>query len=342
MTTGRGRWPVTARTGVAAALCVAATLAWAGTGGDEFWPRWVYFGVYTALAAEFLLRRALRVPPGRRRWLAVDGALGTLLASVDLAIWVLSGGGYFWPIWTILGVCAIFGFHAWIVSRPPGARERELAARVSTLSRSRRGAVDRQAAELKRVERDLHDGAQARMVSLALTLGLAGELLRRDPDGAARLLDEARSTAAAALDDLRAVMHTIHPPVLADRGLGDAVRALVLDLAVPVTVTGDPPPDLPAAVETAVYFAVAECLTNVVKHSGATAADVAFTHHPGGLRLTVTDNGTGKADPARGTGLRGIIDRLDAVDAALHVSSPPGGPTRVTITVPLADGSPTR
>jgi signal transduction histidine kinase len=340
MTIGRGRWPVTARTGVAATLCVAATLAWAGTGGGEFWPRWVYFGVCTALAAELLLRRALRVPPGRRRWLAVDGALCTLLVSIDLTVWVLSGGGYFWPIWTILALCAVFGLHTWIVSRPPGARERELAVQVSTLTRSRRGTVDRQAAELKRVERDLHDGAQARMVSLALTLGLAGELLHRDPDGAVRLLDEARSTAVAALDDLRAVMHTIHPAVLADRGLGDAVRALVLDLAVPVTVTGDPPPDLPTAVETAVYFAVAECLTNVVKHSGATAADVAFTDHPGALRLTVTDNGTGNADPARGTGLRGIIDRLDAVDAALHVSSPPGGPTHVTITVPLAEGSP--
>jgi signal transduction histidine kinase len=328
---------IAVRASVAAALCVAATLAWAGTSGGEFWPRWVYFGVCTVLAAELLLRRALRVPPGRRRWLAVDGALCALLVAVDLTVWVLSGGGYFWPIWTILALSAIFGLHSWVVSRPPGARERELAARVTTLTRSRRSAVDRQAAELKRVERDLHDGAQARMVSLALTLGLAGELLHRDPDGAARLLDEARSTAVAALDDLRTVMHSVHPAVLADRGLGDAVRALVLDLAVPVIVIGDPPPALPAAVETAVYFAVAECLTNVVKHSGATATEVAFTDRLGGLRITVIDNGTGNADPARGTGLRGIIDRLDAVDAGLHVSSPAGGPTRVTITVPLAD-----
>jgi len=335
MTTSRRRH-VVARTSVAAALCVSATLAWAVTGRGEFWPRWVYFGAGTVLATEFALRRALRIPSGRRRWLAIDGALCALLVSVDSAVWVLSGGGYFWPVWTILGFCSVFALHAWVVSRPPGKRERELAARVSTLTRSRRGAVDRQAAELKRVERDLHDGAQARMVSLALALGLAGELLRRDPDAAAQLLDEARSTAVAALDDLRAVMHSIHPAVLADRGLGDAVRALVLDLAVPVTVTGDPPPDLPAAVETAVYFAVAECLTNVVKHSGATAAEVAFIDHPGELRLTVTDNGAGNADPARGTGLRGIIDRLDAVDAALRVSSPRGGPTRVTITVPLA------
>ncbi|WP_433176482.1 sensor histidine kinase [Actinoallomurus sp. CA-150999] len=333
MTTGRRRV-----VGVAVALCAAATLAWAVTGVDEFWPRWVYFGIGTVLAAEFALRRALRVPPGRRRWLAVDGALCALLVLVDLAVWALSGGGYFWPIWQTLGLSAVFALHAWMVSRPPGKRERELAARVTRLNRSRRGAVDRQAAELKRVERDLHDGAQARMVSLALTLGMSGELLRRDPDAAARLLDEARATAVAALDDLRAVMHSIHPAVLADRGLGDAVRALVLDLAVPVTVAGDPPPALPAAIETAVYFAVAECLSNIVKHSGAVAGEVVFSEHSGVLRVTVADDGTGGADPAGGTGLRGIIDRLDAVDADLHVSSPPGGPTVITITVPLTDG----
>ncbi|GAA4606364.1 hypothetical protein GCM10023195_22860 [Actinoallomurus liliacearum] len=336
MTTCRRR--AVARVGVAAAPCAAATLAWAVTGVDEFWPRWVYFGVGTVLAAEFLLRRALRVRPGRRRWLAVDGALCALLVLVDLAVWALSGGGYFWPIWQALALSAVLSLHAWVAGRPPGARERELTARVARLTRSRRGAVDRQAAELKRVERDLHDGAQARIVSLALTLGLSGELLRRDPDAAARLLDEARATAVAALDDLRTVMHGIHPAVLADRGLGDAVRALVLDLAVPVTVIGDPPPALPAAIETAVYFAVAECLSNVVKHSGADAAEVAFTGRPGVLRVTVTDNGVGGADPVGGTGLRGIEDRLDVVDADLHVSSPPGGPSVVTITVPLTDG----
>jgi signal transduction histidine kinase len=222
--------------------------------------------------------------------------------------------------------------HYAVYRRPPGRRERELTARVSALTRSRSGALDRQAAELKRVERDLHDGAQARMVSLALSLGLAGELLRRDPDTAERLLGEARATAVAALDDLRAVMHSIHPPVLADRGLGDAVRALVLDLAVPVTVTGAPPSPLPAAAETAAYFAVAECLSNVVKHSGATEARVAFD----GDRIIVTDNGTGGADPARGSGLRGIADRLEAVDGRIEVRSPAGGPTELTITVPYS------
>ncbi|PWR05538.1 histidine kinase [Micromonospora acroterricola] len=322
------------RTTLAATLCVAATVAWLVTGRGEFWPRWVYFGVGVVLVGRLVLRRALRVPAGRRRWLALDAAVCALVAGVDLSVWVLSGGGYFWPIWTLLGIATILGSHGWVVSRPPGARERELAERIAALTRSRRGAVDRQAAELQRVERDLHDGAQARLVSLALTLGLAGDLVRRDAEGAARLLEEARGTAIAALDDLRTVTQSIHPAVLADRGLGDAVRALALDLAVPVTVTGDPPPDLPPAVQTAVYFAVAEALANVAKHSGATQAAVAFGQTRDTVRIDVTDNGTGGADPARGTGLRGIIGRLDAIDARLHVSSPAAGPTRVTVTVP--------
>jgi signal transduction histidine kinase len=325
---------------VAVALCAAVTLAWAVTGRGEFWPRWVYFGVVVLGAAPYAFGRALRVPPGRRRWLAVDAAFCVVLAAVDLTVWVLSGGGYFWPMWTMLGLSTLLGVHTWVASRPPGRRERELLARVSTLSRSRSDALDRQAAELKRVERDLHDGAQARMVSLALTLGLAGDLLRRDPATAERLLDEARSTARAALDDLRAVMHSIQPPVLADRGLGDAIRALVLDLAIPVTVTGEPAGSLPAAAETAAYFAVAECLSNVVKHSGATSAEVTFDRpKPDTLRITVLDDGAGGAEPARGSELRGIADRLEAVDGTLTVSSPLGGPTLVTITVPIRDGS---
>jgi signal transduction histidine kinase len=280
-----------------------------------------------AAAAVYLARLFARMTPSRRRWLTATATFCASLAAVDLFVWVVTGGGYFWPAWTILGLSLLLSLHAWIVSRPPGRRERELAARVSTLTRSRTVAVDRQAAELKRVERDLHDGAQARLVSLALTLGLAGRMMRRDPDGAEKLLDEARSTARAALDDLRSVMHSIHPPVLADRGLGDAVRALVLDLAVPVTVTGDPPSGLSPATETAAYFAVAECLSNVVKHSGATAASVVFADR----LITVTDDGQGGADLAAGTGLRGIADRLDSVDARLRVDSPVGGPTCVSI-----------
>jgi signal transduction histidine kinase len=316
---------------VAVVLCAAATLAWATITEGYFWPRWVYFGFGTVAAAVFLFGRALR-QEGRKRWLALDAAVGGVLAAVDLVSWALSGGGYFWPMWMMLATSAILTFHYLMYRRPPGRRERELVARVSALTRSRSTALDRQAAELKRVERDLHDGAQARMVSLALNLGLAGDLLRRDPDTAERLLEEARTTAVAALDDLRAVMHSIHPPVLADRGLGDAVRALALDLAVPVpvTVVGEPSSPLSAAVETAAYFAVAECLSNVVKHSGATTAQVIFEEGS----VKVTDNGTGGADADKGTGLRGIAERLEAVDGTLKIVSPIGGPTELTIEIP--------
>jgi signal transduction histidine kinase len=314
---------------LAAAPCVAATAVWAATGG-EFWPRWVYFGVAVAAATALLRALVRRVEPGVRP-LAISGAFCGWLAAVDLGVWLLTGGGYFWPVWTTLGLAGLFGVHLWI-----HRRERSLADRVATLLRSRRGAAERQAAELKRVERDLHDGAQARLVSLSLALGMAGAMLHRDPDGAARLVEEARATAVAALEELRAVMHGIHPAVLADRGLRDAVRALALDLAVPVTVSGEPPPRLPAAVETAAYFAVSECLGNVVKHSGATRATVGFTPARAALRVEVEDDGTGGADAARGTGLRGISERLEAVDGTLRISSPRGGPTRVTITIPLS------
>ncbi|WP_238010457.1 histidine kinase [Dactylosporangium sp. AC04546] len=316
---------------VAVALSAAATAAWLVTGRGEFWPRWVAFAAGVVLLGEALLRRALRRPPGPRRWLAVDAAVCGLIATADLAVYVLTGGGYFWPAWTILGLSGIVALHAWAATR-----ENALATRVAALTSSRRTAVDRQAAELKRVERDLHDGAQARLVSLALTLGLAKDLVGRDAGGAVQLVEEARQAAVAALDDLRTVMHSIHPAVLADRGLGDAVRALALDLAVPATVTGDPPAGLSPATETAVYFAVAEALANVVKHSGATHAEVAFTTTRTTLRVEIRDDGTGGADPAAGSGLRGITDRLDAVDARLTVSSPPGGPTLVTLTVPLS------
>ncbi|MFI5914030.1 sensor histidine kinase [Dactylosporangium sp. NPDC051541] len=257
--------------------------------------------------------------------------LAAVVTVADLLVWVLTGGGYFWPAWEILALAVLLGGWAWL-----RRREAALTFRVAALTRSRRGAVDRQAAELKRVERDLHDGAQARLVSLSLTLGLAGSLVRVDPDAAAQLVEEARTTAVAALDDLRAVMHSIHPAVLADRGLHDAVRALALDLPVPVTVDGDPPPDLSPAAETAAYFAVAECLANVVKHSDATAVVICFGGTATTPHITVTDNGRGGASLAAGTGLRGIAERLDAVDGTLRLDSPPGGPTTVRVSLPSA------
>ena len=163
--------------------------------------------------------------------------------------------------------------HALFAPSVSSKREQVLAERVDVLTRTRKDALDVQVAEMRRVERDLHDGAQARLVSLGMSLGMADELLDSDPDEARRLLAEARTAAGDALGDLRALVRGILPPVLADRGLAGAVQALVLASPVPVELTVELPPErLPAPVESAAYFAVAEAITNVIKHSGARAA----------------------------------------------------------------------
>jgi signal transduction histidine kinase len=200
--------------------------------------------------------------------------------------------------------------------------------------------VDAQAAELRRIERDLHDGAQARIVSLGMTIGLAEELIERDPAAARKLLAEARESSSAALVELRHLVRGIHPPVLAERGLDGAVRALALSLPIPITVDIDLPgrPDTP--VESAAYFVVAEALANVSRHSAASTAWVRMRHADGVLFMTVGDDGIGRADPAAGTGLRGIERRLAAFDGTIALSSPPGGPTVVTMELPCALSSP--
>ncbi|GAA4529123.1 sensor histidine kinase [Amycolatopsis samaneae] len=322
---------------VAVVLAVAALVVWTMTGGEEFWPRWVWFGLGAALIALALAGRIRRTPAGRRRWLVADGALLVFLSPVEITVWLLSGQGFFWPVYSLVTMSVVFGAHVWFVARRPDPRERELSARVDTLTRTRRGAVDSQAAELRRIERDLHDGAQARMVSTALNIGIAQSLLRTDPAQASRILDDARTAATGALQDLRGVMQGIYPSVLSDRGLGGAVRALVYDLVIPVRVDGDPPGNLPAAAQAAMYFAVSECLANAVKHGQAERGWVEFRTARGRLVAVVGDDGVGGASTAGGTGLLGITERLAAFDGTLDVHSPAGGPTVVTLTVPLED-----
>jgi signal transduction histidine kinase len=217
-------------------------------------------------------------------------------------------------------------------------RTEALRRRVRDLSESRAQSVDFSAAELRRIERDLHDGAQARMVALGMSLGMADELMERDPDAARRLLAEARTTSSAALGDLRAVVRGIHPPVLADRGLSGAVQALAMDMSIPVHVTVDMAGRPPAPIESATYFAVAECLANVGKHSGASRAWVSLSHSDGTLRVEVGDDGRGgaRSDPAAGTGILGMMRRLAAFDGTRAMSSPVGGPTLVVMEVPCA------
>jgi signal transduction histidine kinase len=213
----------------------------------------------------------------------------------------------------------------------------ELAERVRVLTETRRDAVDSSAAELRRIERDLHDGAQARLVAMGMDLGTIEALMEKNPAKARELLARARQSSAEALDELRDLVRGIHPPVLAERGLGDAVRALALRMPVPTEVTaGLGGGRAEAPVESAAYFAVSEVLTNAVKHSGADRVWVDLHHTEGTLRISVTDDGGGGAVVGAGSGLSGVERRLGTFDGVLAVSSPAGGPTMVTMEIPCA------
>ncbi len=219
-------------------------------------------------------------------------------------------------------------------------RAAELRLRVARLTLTRADAVDAQAAELRRIERDLHDGAQARMVSVGLTIGLAERLVKRNPAGALKLLAEARAANVTALADLRRLVRGIHPPVLAERGLDGAIRALALSLPVPTEVSSDLPGRFDAPVESAAYFTVAEALANVNRHSRARSAWVCLRYDHGALLVEIGDNGSGGADAGRGTGLHGIERRLAAFDGTMALSSPSGGPTIITVELPCVFSSP--
>ncbi|MBK3573016.1 sensor histidine kinase [Streptomyces sp. MBT65] len=218
----------------------------------------------------------------------------------------------------------------------------QLRARVAQLAASRAETLDTQAGELRRIERDLHDGAQARLVSLGMSLGLAEQLLPQDPQAVAELLAEARASTAGALAELRDLVRGIHPPVLADRGLDGALKSLALANPIPTTVVTSLPGRLPAPVESAAYFAVAEALTNAIKHARAHHIEIGveFTPRPGTtaglLTMRVYDDGRGGAALDAGTGLRGVARRLSAFDGTLTADSPPGGPTEIRMSLPCA------
>jgi signal transduction histidine kinase len=215
-----------------------------------------------------------------------------------------------------------------------------LAHRVRQLTETRADAVDAQAAELRRIERDLHDGAQARLVAVGMSLATVERLLETDPAAARALVAQARETSATALTELRDLVRGIHPPVLAERGLAEAVRAIALDTPLPVDVTADLAGRLPAPVEAAAYFATVEALANAARHARATRVRVDLRHVDAVLRISVSDDGRGGADPDRGTGLRGVRRRLAPFDGVMHVHSPVGGPTVVTMEIPCALSSP--
>jgi signal transduction histidine kinase len=270
-------------------------------------------------------------------WALASMTAGFALSFVTVLLLVAIATGAFWwygaePIMRARARLDLFFLTYGQVER--------LEQRVQVLTESRAESIDHSATELRRIERDLHDGAQARLVAAGMSLGLAEDLFATDPEQARKLVAEARATTGAALGDLRSVVRGIHPPVLADRGLSGAVEALALDMAIPVAVDDRLPGRPPAPVESAMYFAIAECLANTGTHAGAAHAWVELRYADDRLTALVGDDGGGGADPERGTGMRGVMRRLSAFDGTMRVSSPDRGPTLITLEVPCDLSSP--
>ena len=259
-----------------------------------------------------------------RSYLALDSLPVALLATV------LGAGVCVAAAWAVKAMAAV---HGAVAQALLGPSEQQLQARVEALEASRDRAVDSAEAERRRIERDLHDGAQQRLVALAMDLGMARAKLESDPAAATALVGEAHEEAKRALAELRDLARGIHPAVLADRGLDAAISALAARSPVPVGV------DVtagrrPGPVESAAYFVVAEALTNAAKHARAAEIGVRIARHRDLLIVEVIDDGAGGADPARGSGLRGLADRVAAVDGRLSVTSPQGGPTVIRAELP--------
>jgi Signal transduction histidine kinase len=310
-------------------------------------------GLHRARAARVLGRR-MPARPGHARdlaWLAVHAVAGpaalfAACAPYYAAVRILFLGtverGWIVSLTLLLAIfaCVAIGLAAIPLLHTLQARLIELlsrpsaAGRIRELAESRAAVVDAQAAELRRIERDLHDGVQGRLISMRMNLGLIKKMSDADP--VRELAREAYDTAGEALAELRALVRGIHPPVLADRGLAGAIRAAALAQPIPVEVEIDLPARPEPPVESASYFAAVEALNNVAKHSEAGRAWVRLGHADGVLRLPVIDNGRGGADPASGTGLDGIRRRLAAFDGTLAVHSPLGGPTEITMELPCA------
>ncbi|MET7682590.1 histidine kinase [Streptomyces sp. NPDC005423] len=299
--------------------------------------------------------------------------------------WLCAGYGYgalpllmvpLWPLGLVVdGVwCGLLGRRAvvlpliarladldarWSTALLKPSPKARLAVRVEELTQTRAGAIAAHGAELRRIERDLHDGTQARLVSLSMRVGLAKRVYDSDPAAARRMLDDAQTLAEDALTELRHVVRGIHPPILTDRGLVGAVRALAAGCALDVSVTvdgltdkhdthdrhgGHEGPRAPAAVEAAAYFVIAESLTNAARHSGAEHADVHLARVRDGLRVRVRDRGRGgagtpspvpgSAGAGGGSGLLGMRRRIAALDGTVAVTSPVGGPTVIEVELP--------
>jgi signal transduction histidine kinase len=258
----------------------------------------------------------------------MQASISLVLVVTAVLVWAMSGDSYFWPIFPAVGLAAALALHGLFLR--PG--QRSLQTRVDELTRTRSGALDVQASELRRIERDLHDGAQARLVALTMQLGRAEERLADHPESAA-LVRQAREEATAAIRELRDLARGIAPPVLADRGLVAAVESLASRSTLNVEVDGRLDHRLPPVVETAAYFVVAESLTNIAKHAPGASARVTLNLDGAMLVVEVIDNGPGGANPAGG-GLTGLKQRVEALDGRLEVHSVPREGTVVWAVLP--------
>ena len=284
----------------------------------------------------------LAVTPG-----TFDEPFGQILRMQDwregFAMWLLAAALLVCWWTTVHGLMSGWTAIAGALLGP--TRAEALAGRVQSLALSRADTRDSAAAEIRRIERDLHDGVQVRLVSMGMTLGLANELVEENPERARELIAEASETTSETLAELRTLIRGIHPPLLADRGLVGAARALAMQAPITAGITVNGFGDreqvrLPAPVEACTYFVLAEAMTNALRHSGAENLTITLDLRPGFLVATVRDDGRGGADVSRGSGLSGVGRRLAAFDGTLRVTSPPGGPTDVWMEIPCEPLSP--
>ena len=327
----KGHLAIAIHATVSGIIAAATTLIWAGTGGP-FWPKWVWLGLAIPMALHASLHGAAQIKRGRARAIAIHGSISGVHCGTLILNWAFAGGGTFWPIFPIAALGGALGLHAALAGILP-TRQQQLVERVDELTRTRDGVLNVQNDELRRIERDLHDGAQARLVALTMQLGRAEARLEEHPE-AAELVREARGEASAAIAELRDLARGIAPPVLADRGLPAAVEALALRAPLKTTVDAVVDRRPPAVVETAAYFVVAESITNAAKHAGPGArATVTIRDSDHALHIQVTDDGDGGADPA-GSGLTGLRQRVEALDGSLTVLSEVGSGTTIRARLP--------
>jgi signal transduction histidine kinase len=312
---------------------------WVLDGEGYFWPAWAWLGLGVTVLLDYAAGWAWRQMPGAVRRVAcvwtLVGVAAVILLATWMLTWLLAGVHEFWPGWALLGLATVGSAYSLIAlhDRVLVARgRRALRARIDLLTRTRRQAVDAQAAELRRIERDLHDGAQARLVALTLQLGRA-EMRVVDQPEVRQLIHDAQGEARHAIAELRDLARGIVPPLLADRGLVAAVESLAARYGLGTSIEADTHRRLAPAVESAAYFVIAEALTNTAKHASAQRSWVALTHERRMLVVVVGDDGMGGADPD-GSGLAGLRARVEALDGSLCVESPGGVGTVVEAGLP--------